>query len=261
MKLEQKANPLYQAVSEAILKRISSGEFKPNDRLPSESDLGEYYEVGRNTIRRALSELVDDGYLKTIPGLGTFVEDSRLLKSAEYLSGLSQEMQIHQKKVTSQVLEAKIISADPFLTRKLQVPLGAEIVFLYRVRELDGEPSAIERAYLPHILCPGILKYDFSRQSLYGTLSDVYHRRPWRAEQEIEASLATNEVARLLKMTQPAVVLAFHRETRLEDGQVIEYVDSELRADRFRFYANLRLMGALESVTFRRFPVESHQIG
>jgi DNA-binding GntR family transcriptional regulator len=89
----------------------------------------------------------------------------------------------------------------------------------------------------------------------------VYHRRPWRAEQEIEASLATNEVARLLKMTQPAVVLVFHRETRLEDGQVIEYVDSELRADRFRFYANLRLMGAPESVTFRRLPMESRQIG
>src|SRR4030066_910780 len=127
MKLEQKANPLYQAVSEAILKRISSGELKPNDRLPSESDLCEMYSVGRNTVRRALSELVDDGYLKTIPGLGTFVEDSRLLKSAEYLSGLSQEMQIHQKKGTSEVLEAKLISADPFLTRKLQVPLGAEI--------------------------------------------------------------------------------------------------------------------------------------
>lgn len=255
MRLEQKASPLYQAASEAILRQIRSGELKPNDRLPSESDLCELYSVGRNTIRRALSELVDEGYLKTIPGLGTFVEDSRLTKSAEYLIGLTQEMHLHQKEVTSQVLEAKLISADAFLTRHLQVQLGAEVVFLHRVREMDGEPVAIERAYLPHALCPGILKFDFSRESLYETLSSAYGRRPHRAEQETEASLATPEVARLLNLTQPAVVLVFHRESRLENDEVIEYVDSELRADRFRFYSNLRLQSAPQESTFRRVPV------
>jgi len=257
--LEPKANPLYQSILEAISRQIRSGELKPGGRLPSESDLSKTYSAGRNTIRRALSELVDAGYLKTIPGLGTFVEDSRLTKSAEYLIGMSQEMGFHQKKVTSQVLEAKIIPADPFLTRRLQVQLGAEVVFLNRVREMDGEPAAIERAYLPHALCPGILKYDFSNVSLYETLSTVYHRRPYRAEQEIEASLATPEVARLLHLPTPAVVLVFHRETRLESDEVIEYVDSEMRADRFRFYTNLRLEHPADEATFRRMPVNVGQ--
>src|SRR5574341_460628 len=259
MKVEQKAAPLYQAVSEAILRQIKSGELKPNERLPSESELCEIYSVGRNTVRRALSELVDDGYLKTIPGLGTFVEDSRLTKTAEYLMGLTQEMQLHQKKVKSQVLEAKLISADPYLARHLRVQLGAEVVFLYRIRRMDGEPVAIERAYLPHALCPRILKFDFSTRSLYETLSTVYQRRPYRAEEEIEAGLATAEVARLLHLTQPAVILIFHRETRLENDEVIEYVDSELRADRFRFYTNLRLQSAREEPTFRRLPVSRVQ--
>ena len=259
MKLEQKANPLYQAVLEAILRQIKSGELKPNDRLPSENELCEIYSVGRNTIRRALGELADDGILKTIPGLGTFVEDNRLLKTAEYLIGLTQEMQLHQKEVTSQVLESKLISADPYLTRRLQVQLGAEVVFLYRVREMDGEPVAIERAYLPHALCPGILKFDFSKQSLYETLSTVYQRRPYRAEQEIEASLATAEIARLLHLTLPAVVMSFQRETRLENDEVIEYVDSEVRADRFRFYTNLRLQTVPDESTFRRLPVNIQQ--
>ncbi len=259
MKLEQKANPLYQAVSDAIMNQIKSGALKPNDRLPSENELGEIYSVGRNTVRRALSELVDTGVVKTIPGLGTFVADSRLIKSAEYLIGLTQEMRLHQKVITSQVLEARLIDADPFLTRKLQVALGTEVVFLYRVRELDGEPVAIERAYLPHELCPGILKFDFSKQSLYETLSDTYKRRPYHAEQEIEAGLATPEVARLLNLTPPAVVLIFHRVTRLENDMVIEYVDSEMRADRYRFYTNLRLQSGPSSAAFRRLPVNEKQ--
>jgi GntR family transcriptional regulator len=235
--------------------KIEAGELKPNDRLPSESELCEVYAVGRNTVRRALSELVQDGILRTVPGLGTFVEDSRLAKTAEYLYGFSQEMRKHQKEVTSQVVEARLISADPYLTRRLQVQLGAEVVFLYRVRKMDGEPVAIERSYLPHALCPGILEHDFSVRSLYAVLSEAYGRRPHHAEQEIEAGLATTEVARLLNLQQPAVVLVFHRETRLFSGEVIEYVDSELRADRFRFYTNLRLQARPEDSTFRRLPV------
>jgi len=255
MNREQGAKPLYQVVLESVLGKIESGELKPNDRLPSENDLCALYSVGRNTVRRALSELVQEGVLRTVPGLGTFVEDSRLAKTAEYLYGFSQEMRRHQKEITSQVVEARLISADPYLTRRLQVQLGAEIVFLYRVRKMDGEPVAIERSYLPHSLCPGILEHDFSFQSLYAVLSEVYGRRPHHAEQEIEAGFATKEVARLLNMQQPAVVLVFHRETRLYSGEVIEYVDSELRADRFRFYTNLRLQARPEEATFRRLPV------
>lgn len=251
------AKPLWQAVADSLVEQIANGDLQVNERLPSESELCEIYTVGRNTVRHALGDLVNKGVLATIHGVGTFVADARLVKTAEYLYGFTQEMELGGHDVTSQVLEAKIIPADPYLTRRLGVQLGAEVVFLYRVRLMEGEPAAIERAYLPHELCPGILKYDFSTQSLYRVLSEVYKRRPDHAEQEIEASLATDEVARLLKLQMPAVVLVFHRETRLTDGTVIEYVDSELRADRFRFYTNLKLQTSSDQFIFRRLPVET----
>lgn len=255
MEKDQQAKPLYRVVAESILAKVESGELKANERIPSESELCSMYSVGRNTVRRAIGELVRDNVLRTVPGVGTFVVDRRLSKTAVYLFGFTQEMQLHGKKVTSQVLEAKIIEADLLLARRLQIQLGAEVVFLYRLRLMEGEPTAIERAYLPHELCPGILDYDFSVHSLYEVLSTVYGKMPDHAEQEIEASLATPEVARLLNLTPPAVVLVFHRETRLADGQVIEYVDSELRADRFRFYTNLRLHAPPEEYAFRRLPI------
>ena len=165
---------------------------------------------------------------------------------------------MHGVEVTSQVLQAEIIEADAFLARRLQVQLGAEVVFLYRLRMMDGVPTALERAYLPHDLCPDILnEHDFSTESLYGVLSMHYGARPDHAEQEIEAKLATDEVARLLDLEQPAVVLVFHRSTHLADGRVIEYVDSELRADRYRFYANLRLQSPLNDFVFERRPVKA----
>ncbi len=254
---EKQAKPLYQVVAESIREQISRGELNANDRLPSEHELSQAHSVGRNTVRRAISELAKDGVLKTIPGVGTFVSDPRLDKTAQYLYGFTNEMQIHGKQVTSRVLEAKLISADSFLARRLQIQLGAEVVYLCRVRLMDGEPTAIERSYLPHILCPGILEHDFSSESLYQTLSSVYNKKPDHAEQVIEASLATPEVARLLGLESPAVVFVFHRETRLTSGQVIEYVDSELRSDRFRFFANLHAQTPGDEFAFRRLPVPS----
>lgn len=251
----QGAKPLYQVVAEALLAQTASGELQANDRLPSEHELCEIYGVGRNTVRRAINEMVSRGVLKTVPGVGTFVVEARYDKTAEFLFGFSQEMGLHGKAVTSEVLEAKIIPADPFLSRRLHVQLGAEVVFLNRLRLMDGEPIAIERAYLPHHLCRGILKHDFSVCSLYETLANEYGKQPFSADQEIEASLATPEVARLLGLEQPAVVLVFHRETRLADNQVIEYVDSELRGDRFRFYTTLRSQQTLDDTEFRRMPI------
>ena len=257
MTRDEKAKPVYQIVVESILDQVNSGQLESNQRLPSESELCQIYSVGRNTIRRAISELVNDGVLRTVPGVGTFVVDTRLEKTAEYLFGFSQEMQFLGKKVTSRVLEATIIPADPFLSRRLQIQLGAEVVFLNRVRMMNGEPVAIERSYLPHDLCPGILAYDFSTSSLYETLSTVYDKRPDHAEQVIEASLATPEVSQLLELTPPAVVFVFRRETKMASGQVVEYVDSELRADRYRFFTNLRLFATTEEFAFQRLPVNT----
>ncbi|MCW5876737.1 MAG: GntR family transcriptional regulator [Anaerolineales bacterium] len=246
--------PLYQAVADSILAQIQSGQLAADQRLPSESELGQLYGVGRNTVRHALADLAARGFVRTVQGVGTFVAQERVSKTAEHLMGFTQEMQLQGREVSSQVLEAAIIRADPFLARRLQIQLGGEVVYLLRLRMLDDQPMAIERAHLPHELCPGLLNHDFSSASLYQVLADQYGRRPDHAEQEIEATLATPQVAELLQLEMPAVVFVFHRETRLADGRVIEYVDSEVRADQFRFYTNLKLHAPLQQVAFRRLP-------
>ena len=258
---KNQAKPLYQVVADSLRKQIEEGVYKPGDRLPSESELSKIYQVGRNTVRHAISELADQGIVRTVQGVGSFVLDRENLftKTAEFLYGFSQEMSLHGKTVTSQVLDTKIINADPFLARRLGIQLGAEVVFLYRVRLMDGEPIAIERAYLPHQFCPGILSHDFSHESLYGVLSSKYNMKPDHAEQEIGAELATNDVAKLLGLEQPGVVLVFHRETRVRDGRVIEYVDSEFRADRFQFYTHLKADSFSQQFVFERLPVDSRQ--
>jgi GntR family transcriptional regulator len=250
------ARPRYRQIAEELLDQIKAGELQPGERLPSEHELSEHYQAGRNTIRRALSELSAEGYVESVQGVGTFVQESHTPKTTEVLYGFSQEMAQRGKEVTSRVLEARVINADPFLARRLNLQLGAEVVFLYRLRIMEDQPAAIERAYLPHACCPGVLEHDFSSASLYEILADQYDMKPDHAEQEIGAELATDQVAKLLSLRQPAAVLVIRRETRTADGSVIEYVESEFRADRFRFYTNLKASASSPVKVFQRFPIQ-----
>lgn len=251
--------PLYQVVAQSIQNEIEAGTYVAGTRLPSEAELGKLYKAGRNTIRHALSELSNLGIVATLQGVGTFVQDTRFTKTTEFLYGFSQEMAMRGQETISKVLEARLIAADPFLSRRLGIQLGAEVVFLNRLRIMGGEPTAIERAYLPHEICPNILKHDFRKTSLYQVLSEEYNMKPDHAEQEIEADLATEPVAKLLALKTPAVVLVFHRETRNRAGRVIEYVDSEFRADRFRFYTNLKASAFSQPFVFQRLPITKLQ--
>ena len=248
---------LYQQIADSILARIQAGELEPGARLPSEHALSAEHKVGRNTIRHALSELAAKGYVEPVQGVGTFVTETHFPKTVEFLYGFSQEMAQRGKVVNSKVIEAKLINADPFLARVLRVQLGAEVVFLNRLRLVDGKPAAIERAYLPHTFCHGILEHDFSQESLYDVLAVQYNMKPDHAEQEIGAEIATAQVAELMNLDHPAPVLVIRRETRTADGRVIEYVESEFRADRFRFYTNLKASASSPTSIFQRFPIDT----
>ena len=250
---------LYQQIVDSILEQIRSGDLEPGARLPSEHALSKQYGVGRNTIRHALSDLAADGYVESVQGVGTFVTETHFPKTVEFLYGFSQEMAQRGKSVTSQILEAKIIPADPFLARILRVQLGAEVVFINRLRLVDGKPAAIERAYLPHNFCHGLLEHDFSQESLYDVLATRFNMKPDHAEQEIGAEIATPQVAELMELDFPASVLVIRRETRTADGRVIEYVESEFRADRFRFYTNLKASASSPGTIFQRYPIEGTQ--
>ena len=247
---------LYQQIANSIMEQIHSGKLQPGSRLPSEKELSEKHQVGRNTIRHALSELTAKGYLESVQGVGTFVTETLFPKTVEFLYGFSQEMAQRGKVVGSRVLEARIIPADPALARILRIQLGGEVVFLNRLRLVDDKPAAIERAYLPHSFCHGILEHDFSVESLYDVLASQYNMKPDHAEQEIGAEIATSQVAELMGLTQPAAVLVIRRETRTADGRVIEYVESEFRADRFRFYTNLKASASSPTAIFQRYPIQ-----
>ena len=80
--------PLYHQVYSFLRGLIEAGKLQPGDLLPSEADLTDLFNVGRQTVRKALSNLVNDHMLERYAGKGTFVCDPEAAQQFLYGSQL-----------------------------------------------------------------------------------------------------------------------------------------------------------------------------
>ena len=65
--------PIYYQVKQTIRNWILNKEFNPGDKIPSENELADNFNVSRLTVRQAISQLIQEGFLVTKRGEGTFV--------------------------------------------------------------------------------------------------------------------------------------------------------------------------------------------
>ncbi|MBL8094963.1 MAG: GntR family transcriptional regulator [Anaerolineales bacterium] len=233
-------DPLYTQLKDALVGEIVSGRYRPHDRIPSERELSTRFSVSRMTARQALLDLVREGALYTRVGKGTFVAQAKIDQPLRSLTGFSQDMQARNTQPGSRILEARTVSATAEVAAALRLLPATDVTLLSRLRLADGEPLALEIAYLPVALCPGLLKHDFARESLYAVLEKDYGFKLTHAEQTLEAGLAGPREVELLGLTPPAAVQHIQRLTFRQDGVPVEYVLSTYRGDRYKFRSMLQ---------------------
>ncbi len=216
------ATPLYEQIKQRLLQDIETGVLEPHTRLPSERRLVEQFGVSRITVRQALSELVQEGYLYTQPAKGFFVAEQPQPYELNVLLSFTSVACERGLTSSSRVLEASIIPASPALAQQLLVPLGAEVVSLARLRLIDGVPVRVEHVWLPHDRCPGILKHDMSQASLYAILRDEYGLVLTHAHTTIRARLASAQEREWLELADPDAVVTVDQLTYAQDDRPIE---------------------------------------
>jgi GntR family transcriptional regulator len=216
--------PLYMQLKTILASQINRGELRPHEKLPSERQLCRNFGISRMTVRHALGALAQGGLVYTQPGKGIFVADPRLSLNVQVsLAGWSEDILRSGATPSSTLLKACLSLATPELAKALHVAQGEELVRIDRLRMVDNVPLAVQTAYLPHRLCPGILRYDLATQSLIRTLGKEYGLRLAQAEETVRAILANPEERDLLGLSDPAPVLSTERTTYLDTGEVIEF--------------------------------------
>ena len=164
----------YEKIAFDIKEDILSEKYKPNEQLPFEKELCEKYNVSKMTVKKALDLLVNDGLIIKRRGSGTFVKDitekeiQRIIEKKQF-SGLTTTSIGH--KVTSKVLEFKIINATKEIADILKIEEDEFIYFVHRVRYVDDKAVVIEKTYIPLNLIPGMKLADV-KKSIYGYIKD-----------------------------------------------------------------------------------------
>lgn len=234
--------PLYAQTTEALRRRIEEKVWAQGDRLPSEDQLCREFGVSSITMRRAVATLVAEGLLVRLQGRGTFVSaDHSVVLGPPQLTSFTQEVERRGWASSARVLSVGVRPASPAVGSKLGVRVDAPVLTLERVRLADDSPIAIQVAYLPSLVFPGLEQYDFTHESLYAILEREYQVRPTGANDTYRAAVVDRDEAALLDVTPSSPCFRVERITSDGIGRVIELVESVIRGDRYTLALRLTL--------------------
>ncbi len=226
--------PLYKQLYHQLRDAIEDGAYEVGHKLPSERRLAAEYGISRLTARKAVSLLRQEGYVTAYQGKGSFVAKSQPNEfHPALLKGFTEVMREQGKSPASKMLELDVIAADEKVAAKLHLEPGDRVILVRRLRLGDGQPIAIDTAYLPYDRCATLLHLDLAGRSLYRILEDSLDIRLHHAQQTIEAVLGSKQILRFLDLKMPAAVMHMERQTFDDQGRVVEYSSVMYRGDRY----------------------------
>src|SRR5215216_1940922 len=205
--------PRYYQLREIIRERIVSGDWSPGALIPSERELCERYGISRMTARQSITDLVNEGLLYREQGKGTYVGRPKIAQQLLRLTGFTEDMKVREQRPGAKVLAAEMWPADQETAERLRIRVGQPVFHLRRLRLADSEPLALESSCISFIGCERLLDNDLERDSLYQLLETFYDVPPLEAEQELEADVARDDEALLLKIAAGSPVLRTRRVT------------------------------------------------
>ncbi|MBI4685695.1 MAG: GntR family transcriptional regulator [Nitrospirae bacterium] len=230
----EKSQKLYAQLYEILKGKIERGELAVNAQIPTEDELCKIYVVSKATVRIAISELVRQGYLSSQQGKGTFVCKRIIPEGLAMLTGFKELMLEAGINFSTDVLAQTVMMPTDDLDVKLNVPDDKHIIYIKRLRSVDNEPVLLQEAYIPHNVCPPLLKEDVANNSLLELLEKKYEVKITKVKDFIEISHLNLDEAKLLALSEGSVALLLEQYFYSGDTQIM-YMRSIKRPERFRF--------------------------
>lgn len=224
--------PLYIQLQDIIIKKIEEKKYLPGEAIPSERKMAETYGVNRMTVKRAISKLVELGYLIRKPGAGTYVAqrdkkkiDLSYMDQTTGNAGVSAMLRNSGLETSSKVLGVGEVLDSKYLSYKLALGNDENVLGLHRVRLAGGEPFAIEYTYVPQKYFDDLEDFDFSKVSLYDYM-DTKEHMPIHFIQNLVICEANEKVAELLGIERGTAIFKIEYQGADKDYNLVEYTKS-----------------------------------
>ncbi len=205
------AVPAYEQVKAFIRGRISSGQWKPGDPVPSEAALMQQFGSSRMTVNRGLRELAGEGLVTRVQGSGTRVAQLHRISSRLTIRDIHEEVAERGHVHTTRVLLVAQERASAAMAQSLGLKTGGAVFHSLLVHLENGVAIQYEDRYVNPAAAPDYLKADFTQVS--PTLHLLQHAPLTEASYSIEACLPTAAEAKQLGIRRAEPCLAMMRRT------------------------------------------------
>ena len=224
-------SPKYLEIQNLLLQRIKNGDYQEGQLIPKEVDLAEQLNVSRPTVRHAIRNLVQAGYLERRKKRGTIVTQTKIKQQFTHvIESYNTEIQNNGLVAKTQVLNFSTEKANDEVAEALTIKPNTEVYKLVRLRSADNKPVVFVVTYLPIAQLPDLQKIDFTHHSLYSELAkaglEITH-----VSRKIEVHPATEEEAQLLETDIKAPIFYFHTICFTKDHRALEYSIASYRGD------------------------------
>ncbi|MBY7248733.1 GntR family transcriptional regulator [Enterobacter roggenkampii] len=226
--------PMYRQIADALREKISAGELKPGDALPTESSLQEAFNVSRVTVRQALKLLTEEQIVESIQGSGTYVKEERVNYDIYQLTGFYEKLADRNVDTHSEVSIFEVLKADAKLAEKLNLSHDDKVWHVKRVRFIKQKPVNLEETWMPLALFPD-LTWEVMENSKYHYVEQIKKLVIDRSEQELVPIMPSEEAIAALSLDPAKPILEKVSRGFLKDGRVFEYSRNLFNTDDYKF--------------------------
>lgn len=226
--------PMYRQIADALREKISAGELKPGDALPTESSLQEAFNVSRVTVRQALKLLTEEQIVESIQGSGTYVKEERVNYDIYQLTGFYEKLADRNVDTHSEVSIFEVLKADAKLAEKLNLSHDDKVWHVKRVRFIKQKPVNLEETWMPLALFPD-LTWEVIENSKYHYVEQIKKLVIDRSEQELVPIMPSEEAIAALSLDPAKPILEKVSRGFLKDGRVFEYSRNVFNTDDYKF--------------------------
>lgn len=235
--------PMYWALAATLAEQIKAGHYQVDQQLPTEAELQKQFNVSRHTVRQALRELQEQGYVSTQQGVGTRVRAAqpsfRFVHGSESIEDLLQ----FSRATRMRLLARKQVVLDPAMAAKLQGDVGESWLQLSLLRygRSESQPIGFLYIFLRPEFAGVVPLIDTGAQAVFSLVEQQYGAMVAEMEQEITSVVATPEIAQLLGSDPAGHGLEVTRRYRDERGRLTQVSIGFYPAGRFSHHTKVQV--------------------
>ncbi len=230
----------YEQLYQILKGKIESGEYPPQELLPSEHMLIAELDCSRNTLRRAVGELVREGYVQTMQGKGVrniFEPARQATFTLGTIETFAESAARNHWRGTSEILDFAEVTADDALVDTTGFAPGTPLYYVQRLHYLNGQPLIMNHSYFRQDVARGLTR-EIAEGSIYRYLEGELHIQIVNSKRVVTVEKATPLDLQYLAMGGCNCLAVVSSQTYNSDGVMFEYTQSRHHPDYFRFQDN-----------------------